>query len=128
VALEFARAYNCPDLKSARRELRLSTEDNGIGTLWLHDTFVFAEEAHEVEEAFVTWLECKANGATAQITGQHTVTTLTIEQDAELHFQLEYLEEQSKANQKPGILKRLSVTLPRGKVVEAEVKITVSKR
>jgi hypothetical protein len=128
VTLEFAHAYNSPDLKSARRELRLSTKDNDIGMLWLHDTFVFVEEAHEVEEAFVTWLECKVDGATVQIIGQHTETTLTIEQGAGLRFQLESLEEQSKANQKPGILKRLSVTLPRGKVVEAVVKITVRKR
>jgi len=41
---------------------------------------------------------------------------------------LERLEEQSKANQKPGILKRLSVTFPRGKVIEAVVRITVRKK
>ena len=134
VALEFATAYACPDLRSARREWRLSTEDNGAGVLQLRDTFVFAEEAHEIEEAFITWLECEVDGATARIYGQQTVTSLTIEQGAKgteetgLHFQLEYLEQQSKANQKPEVLKRLSVTFPRGKVIEAIVHIAVHKR
>ncbi|HEY5002960.1 MAG TPA: heparinase II/III family protein, partial [Ktedonobacteraceae bacterium] len=128
VALEFASAYNCPDLRSARRELRLSTEDDGAGTLWFHDTFVFAEQMHEIEEAFITWLECEVDGATAHIYGQHTVTSLKIEQAVGLNFQLERLDEQSKANQKPEVLKRLSVTFPRGKVIEAVVRITVHEK
>lgn len=128
VALEFASAYNCPDLRSAWRELRLSAEDDGAGTLWLHDTFVFAEQMHEIEEAFITWLECEVDGATAYIYGQHTVTLLTIEQAVGLNFQLERLEEQSKANQKPEVLKRLRVTFPRGKVIEAVIHITVHEK
>jgi Heparinase II/III-like protein len=128
VVLDFAAAYACPDLSSALRELRLSTEADGTGTLWLRDTFVFAEKTHEVEEAFVTWLECEIDGATALIYGQHTETSLTIEQAPGLNFQLERLEEESQANQKPGVLKRLSVTFPRGKVIEAVLRITVRKR
>ena len=128
VTLEFAAAYDCPDLTSARRELRLSTENDGAGTLRLHDTFTFAEQMHEVEEAFITWLECEVEGATATIYGQHTVTSLTIEQGAGLNFQLERLEKQSENNQKPGVLKRLSITLPRGKMIEATVYITVREK
>lgn len=128
VALEFAAAYACSDLKSARRELRFSTEEAGAGTLWLRDTFTFAEQEHEVEEAFVTWLDCEVDGSTARIYGQQTETSLVLEQQAGGNFQLEYLQEQSKANQKPAVLKRLSVTLPRGKVVEAVVRITVRSR
>jgi Heparinase II/III-like protein len=127
VSLEFADAYPCPDLTCARRELRLVTEGNGEQTAWLHDSFVFAEGLHEVEEAFVTWLACEVNGATAHIYGQQVEATLKIEQQSGLHFQLEYLEEQSKANQKPEVLKRLSIIYPRAKAVEAEVRITVRR-
>jgi Heparinase II/III-like protein len=127
VVLEFAAAYPCPDLRSARRELRLSTEDESIGTLWLHDTFVFGEETHEVEEALITWLDCTVDGPTARIIGQFTETTLTIMQGSEAGFQLEYLEEQSKANHKLGILKRLSVTLARGNVIDFAMRVNVRK-
>jgi Heparinase II/III-like protein len=128
VTLEFAAAYDCPDLKSARRALRLSTNEADTGTLWLHDTFTFAEEEHEIEEAFVTWMNCEVDGATAHIHSQQTETYLTLEQPSASKFQLEYLEEQSKTNQKPEVLKRLSVTLPRGKAVEAVIRIIVCKR
>jgi hypothetical protein len=125
VALEFTSAYLCLALTSARRELRLATGGDSEQTVWLHDSFVFAEEGHEVEEAFVTWLACEVDGATAHIYGQHVEAVLTLEQQPELHFQLEYLEEQSRVNQKPGVLKRLSITYPKAKVVEAVVRIIV---
>ncbi len=127
VALEFADAYDCPDLTSARRELRLTTEGDGEQTVWLHDSFVFAEGEHEIEEAFVTWLACEVDGATAHIYGQHVEAALTIEQQPGLYFQLEYLEEQSRVNQKPGVLKRLSITYPKAKAVEAVVRMTLAE-
>ncbi len=108
VELEFAAAYPCPELSSARRELKLATTGVEAGTVWLHDHFEFARGNHEVEEAFVTWLECESAGASACIHGRQHDLLLTIEQPSELRFHIESLEEQSKANQKERILKRLS--------------------
>ena len=125
VAIEFARAYPCTDLLSARRELRLSTEGDEVGTVWLRDQFQFAEKTHEVEEALVTWLECEIDGATARIHGKLHDLLLTIEQPPGEHFHLERLEEQSKANQQAGILKRLSCVLPAGTTVDVFVRMTI---
>jgi hypothetical protein len=114
-AVEFARAYPCADLVSAERRLSLASD------VWLHDRFVFLETPHEVEEAFVTWCDCTVDGATALLQGQHHNLRLTIEQPQGISFVLEQLEEQCRANKKPGILKRLSIVLPL--TLEVEVKI-----
>lgn len=123
VVVEFARAYDCADLQSARRELLLAADGNDAGTILLRDSFQFAEHTHEVEEAFITWLNCEVDGPTALIHGQNADLSLVIEQPRGLQFQKEELEEESKANRKAAILKRLSVILPRGKAAEIRVRI-----
>ncbi|MBV9229001.1 MAG: heparinase II/III family protein [Chloroflexi bacterium] len=128
VAIEFARAYPCADLKSARRELLLATKGDAAGTAWLRDHFQFAGEAHEVEEAFVTWMECEIDGATARIHGQQHDVYLTIEQPQGVQFRLERLEEQSKANERDGILKRLSIVLPREMTIDVSIRMTTRKQ
>jgi hypothetical protein len=127
VAIEFAGAYPCMDLRSARRELLLATEGDEVGTVWLRDHFQFAEKTHEVEEALVTWLECEIDGATARIHGKLHDLLLKIEQPQGQHFHLERLEEQSKANQQAGILKRLSCVLPEGTTVDVCIRITIEE-
>lgn len=119
--IEFARAYPCADLISARRRLLLATSNSEAGTLWLHDHFTFAGTPHEIEEAFVTWYDCIINGATALVQGQHHNLRLTIEQPQGMHFALERLEEQCKENKKSGVLKRLSIILPLA--IEVDVRI-----
>jgi hypothetical protein len=126
IAIEFARAYPCADLRSARRELRLATRGDDIGTVWLRDYFQFAENKHEVEEAFITWMECEIDGATAHIFGQQHDLILTIEQPQGLQFRLERLEEQSKANHKAEVLKRLSFVIPETTAVDARVRMILS--
>lgn len=119
IALEFAAAYPCPDLLSARRELCVITRGAGAGGVWLHDHFQFAQGSHQVEEAFITWLDCEVNGAIAILHGQHHNLRLSIEQPQGLQFCLEHLEEQSQANHKTQVLKRLTIALPEG--LEADV-------
>ena len=111
VALEFACAYPCPDLVSLRRELVLANTEGVTDTLWLRDHFTFSEGIHEVEEALLTWHECEVDGSTALIRGQRHDLRLIVEQPQGLSFVLEVLEEQSRANEKSRILKRLSMKL-----------------
>ncbi len=125
--IEFARAYPCTDLVSARRRLLLATGDNEAGTLWLHDHFTFAGTPHEIEEAFITWLDCTVYEATALIQGQLYDLRLTIEQPQQAQFVLVRLEEQCKENKKPGVLKRLSVILPLAIEVDVRVRMDLLK-
>ena len=67
VELEFARAYPIAQLTGARRQITLDE----TGMVWLQDSFSFADDTVEVEEAFVTWLDVEINYATAIIHGQN---------------------------------------------------------
>jgi hypothetical protein len=108
VELEFAHAYPVADLAGARRLIKLDES----GTTWLQDAFRFSQTPVEVEEAFVTWFEVDARGSTAVIRGHRHDLKLTIESPAGLSFSVEKLDEQSRLNAKPGILKRICVRLP----------------
>jgi hypothetical protein len=126
VAIDFAAAYACPQLSSARREFRLATQGAEAGTVWLRDQFQFIQGSHEIEEALLTWLECTVDGASARISGQQHDLRLTIEQPQGAQFHLELLEEQSKANQRSQTLKRLSITFPVNPVAEVCIRMTPS--
>lgn len=121
VELDLTAAYPCPELVSARRELRLISREGETGTAWLRDRFQFSRGTHRVEEAFITWLDCTLQGSSALVHGQHHKLRLTIEDPVGLHFDLEYLTEQSQANHKPQVLKRLTITLPEGQSAEISV-------
>jgi hypothetical protein len=123
--LEFGRAYPVERLASAVREVILAPGGERAGTVWLQDDFRFDGEPGHVEEAFVTWLEVGVEGATAVLFGKNQRMVLVIEQPAGAHFALEMLQEASKANDKPGVLKRLSFALPPGLEQQARVRIEV---
>jgi hypothetical protein len=106
--VEFAQAYAVSQLTSLRRRLRLTD----VGVLWLEDTFCFNEDPLEVEEAFVTWAEVSVSGPQALIHGQQHNLRLTVESPPGASFVLQALEGESRANDKPGILKRLTITMP----------------
>jgi hypothetical protein len=108
VELELARAYPVAQLTGARRHLML----NETGVVWLQDTFSFSDNPLPVEEAFITWLDVEARGATTIIRSQNHQLQLTIESPEGLQFEVESLTEQCQANAKPGVLKRITVTLP----------------
>jgi hypothetical protein len=120
VELEFARAYPVTNLASAQRQITLQS-----GTVWLQDASCFSENPVEVEEAFITWLDVDANGATAVIHGQRHHLRLTIESPEGLSFSVEKLEEQCKLNAKPGVLKRMSVTLPMASETQIRVRMEI---
>lgn len=97
------------------------------GTVWLRDHFQFSDGTHEIEEAFIRWLECEVDDVTARIHGLRHVLELTIEQPQGLSFHLENLEEESKANRKPDVLKRLSFVMAGVREVDALVRMVVRK-
>jgi hypothetical protein len=121
--IEIARAYPCPELVSAERQLRVATESQKAGVIWLSDHFAFNGAAYEVEEALVTWLDCEVDGATALVHGQRHILKLTIEQPHDARFQLEALEEQSRANGKIAILKRLSFVMPAAQAIAIRLRM-----
>jgi hypothetical protein len=121
--IEMARAYPCPELVSAIRQLRVTTEGQQAGMIWLSDHFVFNEAAHEVEEALITWLDCEVDGATALVHGQRHTLKVTIEQPHDARFQLEALEEPSRANGRFAILKRLSFVMPAAQAIEVRLRM-----
>jgi hypothetical protein len=119
--LEFERAYPVEGLASARRELTLAAD----GAAWLQDDFRFDGDPLAIEEALITWCDVEVEGASALIRGQRHALKLTIEAPAGAQFALERLEEQSRANAKPGALKRLSFVLPAATQSRARVRMAV---
>jgi hypothetical protein len=123
--VEFGGAYPVRELVSAQRKVILDADGDEAGTLRLRDSFRFVGDAQEVEEAFVTWMDVEIDGSTALIRGQRHALRLTIEEPANVRFELERLEEASKANNKPGILKRLTFRLPVEMETEARLRMEV---
>jgi hypothetical protein len=123
--LELAGAYPVDGLTSLRRELSLTPCGS---TVWLEDTPTFTAgpdaPAAAVEEALVTWLDATADGATARIRGQRSQVLLTLEEPAGAGFAVERLEHESRENAKPGVLTRLSVTVPGGGPVRIRMDVT----
>ncbi|MCG8351705.1 MAG: heparinase II/III family protein [Chloroflexales bacterium] len=109
--IEMHHAYDLPQLRLARRTLRL---DPQTGETLLEDVFAFDGAALAIEEVFVTWDSVAVNGGTAQITGARSSLELTIQEPAGAVFQATRLEEACRANQRERTLTRLTATLPNG--------------
>jgi hypothetical protein len=119
--VEFAQAYAVAELTGARRTLALGDG----GTVILTDAFEFSDAGQPVEEAFVTWGEVVAHGPTAAIhCGQHTLR-LAIEAPAGARFAVESLAEACRANQREGILKRLTFIIPPAAQSAARVRMEI---
>lgn len=121
-AVEFARAYPVTGLASARRSFTLADEGNSV---WLKDTFRFTDGGEEVEEALLTWLPVEVAGATATILGRHHRLRLTIEHPDNVQFAVEALEQESRANHKPAVLKRLRIVVPPAPLIEVSMRMVV---
>jgi Heparinase II/III-like protein len=117
--VEFARAYPLDGLAYATRRLTLAAD----GVAWLQDDVACSDQPLPVEEALITWHDVEIDGATALVRGQRHTLRLTIEAPVEARFELERLEEQSRANAKPGILKRLRFVLPAAAEMQARVRM-----
>jgi hypothetical protein len=122
--IELARAYGLEGLETLERELLLTAGDGQASTITLHDRFSLSGTPIELEEALVTWYDVDVDGPTAFVRGQRHGLRLTIEQPPGVSFRLEQLEEQSRANGKPGVLKRLCFRLPAG-ATETSVRMEI---
>lgn len=123
--VDFPRAYPLPNLVGLRRKIQVAAHSPKRGTLWLEDAFRFSDNPLAVEEAFVTWCEVELHDGGAFVKGQRHILKLTIEQPVGASFAVEALEEQSRANDKPGILKRITVTLPAAAETEFRIRMEV---
>ena len=116
VIVDFQTAYDLPELTRARRTLTLNPQ---TGAVTIHDSFSFAGDPLPVEESFVTWDEVTVEGASSLIIrGQHNAIRVTADGAA---FKVEELVEESRVNERPGAIKRIS-TVVSG--TEFELKIT----
>jgi predicted RNA-binding protein len=122
VAMRIEGAYKGVwGLDKALRSLKLTPD----GELVLEDQIRLSRVALPVEEAIVTWLDTTVDGDRAVITGEKHDLVLTIEAPEDAVFALEVLEEESKANNKERILKRLSFT---GKPVDKDLTMRLRAR
>ena len=118
--VEFARAYPVEGLSRATRTLEI-----GDGAVILTDAYAFSGTPQQVEEAFVTWGQVEAHGLEATVrVGQHTLR-MTIEEPAGARFAVESLAEACRANQREGVLKRLTFIVPAAAEATARVKMEV---
>ncbi len=109
--IDFHRAYALPTLALARRTLSLNPN---TGETSLEDVFAFDGAPLEIEEAIVTWANVEPDGSTARVIGQRTTLELTVQEPDGAVFHVQRLEDECHANQREGVLTRLTVTLPQG--------------
>lgn len=121
----FQRAYPVVDLERANRQLSIIASGDDMGDITLQDEYQFTGVPSVVEEAFVTWCDVVVDGTNAVIQGQHHNLHLSIAAPEGAQFRLELLEEDSKANGMPAILKRLSFMLPVAAQVRAFVRMRI---
>ncbi len=107
VTLDFHTAYDLPNLTLARRKIQLNPT-NGEATI--HDRFEFEGDVLPIEEAFVTWHNVSLNekGDTLTIQGENSSIRIYAE-GADFH--VEALEQESRDNERDGILKRISTRI-----------------
>lgn len=125
VTAEIGEAYDVAGLESIRRTISLGSGQEA-GTVRLQDSFVFTDEGAEAEEAFVTWLEAEVSGPVAILHGEKHDLQLTIEEPPGVVFTLATFEEECRANEREGILKRLSFTLEPEKGMQTDVRVRAS--
>ena len=121
----FQRAYPVSDLERANRQLSIIATGDDMGDILLQDDYQFSGAPSVVEEAFVTWCDVVVDGSSAVIQGRRHNLHLSIAAPESAQFRLELLEEDSKANDKPDILKRLSFILPAAAQTRAFVRMQI---
>jgi len=113
VEMEFSAAYPLKTLKSLKRRLEIGPANR----IELEDHFRFSGRGVAVEEGFVTWMPVTVRGATATIRGEKSVLRLRVTEPQGAKFRLEEKELDSKTlpGKEKGMLRRLSVALPKGR-------------
>ncbi len=128
VVAELAAAYDVPGLTSIRRALTLADRGPESGTVWLEDHITFANEGEEIVEALMTWLDVQVSGGSAVLSGESHALLLTVEEPAGAAFEVQDYKEICQANEKPGVLKRLALTLAPAREIRARVRMEVKAR
>lgn len=106
VTLDFHTAYDLPELTLARRTVSL---DPQTGVAIIQDQFDFAADALPIEEAFVTWHDVSVQTPdTVLIRGEKSTISACADGT---NFQVEYLEKESRENERRGVLKRISTLI-----------------
>lgn len=119
VEMDISGAYPVSGLTQLYRRLSLDWS----GVTFLCDTIHFSAFPTPVEEALVTWLPVVIIPGGALLHGTRHTLKLTIESPGGLSFRLDRLDEQSKSNDKPGILSRLSFVLPLATDLQAQIRM-----
>ena len=120
--LDLTHAYPVSGLERLIRTISLVRDQ-----IVLTDEFAFGNAPQEVEEVLVTWLETNIAGPVALIQGNRHVLRLTIEQPTSAQpWRMEGLEEDCRANGKPGVLTRLSFVVPAAQSAMAQVRMVLS--
>ncbi len=119
--VEFGRAYPVEGLTRATRTVVIAED----GTVTLTDEFEFDRAPQPVEEAFVTWGDVVAHGPTASIRCGQYALHMAIEAPVGARFAVEALAEACRANQREGVLKRLTFIVPPAAQSAARVKMMV---
>jgi hypothetical protein len=110
-----------PQLSGLRRRLSAAPD----GGLLLEDTFRFSANPLEIEEALISWGEVELAGSAALIRRQHHSLRLTLLAPTGAAFAVQALAAESQANDKPAVLKRITLTLPPALETTVRIKIEV---
>jgi hypothetical protein len=116
-----ARAYPVADLSSLLRRVALTDQ----GEFLLQDIFRFSDTTQEVEEVFITWKEVVNSGNSVILRGEQHDVCLTILSPVDACFKVEALEQASRENHKPGVLKRLTIQLPPAQETQVSVRAEI---
>ena len=120
IEMEYAGAYDVEELEGLERCITLKGQEAVI-----EDRATFTGAGQDLEEAIVTWIEPNVEGATATIVGERHEVTLTIEEPAGSAWTVETFEEESAANNKKGVLKRLSYSVPAAPTIESRIRVAI---
>lgn len=120
VTMEIAGAYEVPELKGLQRTLTVYNNE-----LIIEDQITFSNTGQHIEEAFVTWSDPIIDQSTATIIGEHHDVVLTIEAPAETKWEVESFDEDSEANKKKGVLKRLTFSVTAQTTIETKVRARI---
>jgi len=109
-------------LEQAQRRLTIDEKQN---TIWLEDSFRFGDEDHHVEDVFVTWLPVTVDGGTALIQGMRHHLQLLIEDPLGAEFAFESLVNESRANDRAEVLRRIRVKVAGATTIRVRLRLDI---
>ncbi|GAF81764.1 unnamed protein product, partial [marine sediment metagenome] len=118
LVIEFARAYDAPELKSLRRSWELRQSGQRVNALTITDLFDLAEPAH-IEEPLVSRLPMHCQGNELIIEGERTRVVATCGSSPDAVWEIEPLEESPLRTGQERMLHRarLAFSPPAGRTV-----------